>query len=99
MRPTTRTLICTLTLVLAPTLAAFSCESPVGKPPKRGEIITITPGSAACYDEQTDVGARRSVAVKYVPDGTDRDEKPWPETFACVTPEKAKTYKIGGRYP
>lgn len=69
------------------------------KAPKTGKITAIQPGSAACYDEQTDVGPRPQVAVSYQPAGVDNAGDPWPLAFACVTLDVAQKYKIGDTYP
>lgn len=69
------------------------------KAPKTGKITAIQPGSAACYDEQTDAGPRPQVAISYQPAGTDKFGKAWPAAFVCVTQDKAAKYKIGDTYP
>ena len=83
---------------ISPFTLAFQCDvSP--KAPKTGKITSIEPGSAACYDEQTDAGPRPQVAIVYAPTGSDKDGHAWPAAFACVTQDVAAKYKIGDKYP
>lgn len=96
MKKTTRLALAVSAVVLLPIVTA--CE--IGaRAPKTGKVTAVTPGSAACYDEQTDVGARRSVAIEYRPAGTDKNNQPWPLTFACVTPDDSTKYRVEGTYP
>lgn len=98
MKRTTRLTLIISTIVLLPTLIASTCGVTIN-PPKSGKITSITPGSAACYDEQNDSGPRRSVAIEYRPNGTDKNNQPWPLTFTCVTPDDATKYRVEGKYP
>lgn len=98
MRTTTRMLITVGTLTLLPLTVAFSCDAQP-KVPRTGKITEITPGSAACWDEQSDVAPRRSVAISYRPAGTDANGHEWPLAFTCVTPDTAAKYTVGGTYP
>lgn len=98
MKRRTRLVITYITIVLLPLTAALSCDFERSAP-KAGKITSITPDSAACYDERSDFGPRRSVAIEYTPAGTDESNRPWPLTFACVTPDDAARHQVGGRYP
>jgi hypothetical protein len=87
-------------VIVGVTAAALALVVGCGeKAPKTGKITAIQPGSAACYDEQTDVGPRPQVAISYKPAGVDTFGKPWPTAFVCVTQDKAAKYKIGDIYP
>lgn len=98
MKRTTRLIIAAGALVLLPLTTAFSCDLKKS-PPETGTITEITPSSAACWDEQTDVGPRRSDSISYRPAGTDNNGHPWPLAFTCVTPDVAVKYQVGAIYP
>lgn len=75
------------------TIGASECGT--GGPttvPKVGEVVSITPGSAACLDR----GAA-SVGVLYQPDGRDPQGDAWARSVLCVTPEAAAGLTVGGR--
>lgn len=96
MKRTTRLLLIVSAVALL--FSTVACDL-TPKAPKTGTITNVTPDSAACYDEQSDSGQRRSVAVEYRPAGTDKNNQPWPLTFACVTPDDAVKYRVEGQYP
>lgn len=98
MKRATRLIVTVATLVALPLTVAFSCDGQP-KAPRTGKITQITPGSAACWDEQSDVAPRRSVAISYRPAGTDANGYEWPLAFTCVTPDKSTKYVVGGTYP
>lgn len=96
MKKTTKLALIMSTIVLLPIASACDLKASA---PKTGKITSVSPGSAACYDEQNDSGPRRSVAIEYQPAGTDKNNQPWPLTFACVTPDDATKYRVEGTYP
>ena len=96
MKKITRFTLIVSAITLLPAVAA--CEFKASAP-ETGKITSITPGSAACYDEQSDSGPRRSVSIEYRPAGTDKNNQPWPLTFACVTPDDSTKYRVEGTYP
>lgn len=88
-----RALIVAASLAVAPVImAAKGCESTAPVAPKTGVVTSITPGSAACADQQP-----RTVAVLYRPDGTDAGGAAWPTGLLCVTPEQSSVLSVGGR--
>lgn len=80
-------------LVLPFALSACPAPGDGTNAPKQGIIKQLAPGSAACADK----GAA-SVAVRYQPDGTDKEGSPWPQALACVTLEASTDLAEGGRF-
>lgn len=88
----TRSAVLALGALVLP-LALTACPAPGERAPKEGIVKQLQPDSAACVNR-----GDKTVAVRYQPDGTDRNGTPWPQALACVTPEGATALAEGKRF-